>query len=141
MSSTTSSSSAPVSRRPGRVSPRRTAGLGVLAFTLLLSACGSSDSLGGKVAKDAGGCATTEVKRDTSNPPKIEAGTKVGKKTATTDLEKAGKDACATDTTKYLALDLIGATAKDGKVFTIEGKKTPSYGEDKSFLESLIQSI
>lgn len=30
---------------------------------------------------------------------------------------------------------------KDGKVFTIEGKKTPSYGEDKSFLESLIQSI
>ena len=30
---------------------------------------------------------------------------------------------------------------KDGKVFTIEGRKTPSYGEDKSFLQSLIDSI
>ena len=30
---------------------------------------------------------------------------------------------------------------KDGKSFTIEGRKTPSYGEDKSFIESLIQSI
>ena len=29
----------------------------------------------------------------------------------------------------------------DGKVFTIEGKKTPSYGEDKSFITSLIESI
>jgi outer membrane protein assembly factor BamE (lipoprotein component of BamABCDE complex) len=32
-------------------------------------------------------------------------------------------------------------TAKDGKLFTIEGRKTPSYGEDRSFLESLIDSI
>jgi len=32
-------------------------------------------------------------------------------------------------------------SAKDGKVFAIEGRKTPSYGEDKSFVESLIQSI
>jgi outer membrane protein assembly factor BamE (lipoprotein component of BamABCDE complex) len=32
-------------------------------------------------------------------------------------------------------------SAKDGKVFTIEGKKTPSYGEDKSFIQSLIESI
>jgi outer membrane protein assembly factor BamE (lipoprotein component of BamABCDE complex) len=32
-------------------------------------------------------------------------------------------------------------SAKDGKVFTIEGRKTPSYGEDKSFIESLIESI
>jgi outer membrane protein assembly factor BamE (lipoprotein component of BamABCDE complex) len=31
--------------------------------------------------------------------------------------------------------------AKDGKVFTIEGRKTPSYGEDKSFLQSLIESV
>ena len=30
---------------------------------------------------------------------------------------------------------------KDGKVFTIEGRKTPSYGEDKSFLQSLIESV
>jgi outer membrane protein assembly factor BamE (lipoprotein component of BamABCDE complex) len=32
-------------------------------------------------------------------------------------------------------------SAKDGKVFTIEGRKTPSYGEDKSFITSLIESI
>lgn len=32
-------------------------------------------------------------------------------------------------------------SAKDGKLFTIEGRKTPSYGEDKSFLQSLIESI
>ncbi len=30
---------------------------------------------------------------------------------------------------------------KDGKSFTIEGRKTPSYGEDKTFLDQLIQSI
>ena len=32
-------------------------------------------------------------------------------------------------------------SAKDGKVFTIEGRKTPSSGEDKSFIDSLIESI
>lgn len=32
-------------------------------------------------------------------------------------------------------------TAKDGKVFTIEGRKTPSYGEDKNFIQSLVSSI
>ena len=32
-------------------------------------------------------------------------------------------------------------SAKDGKVFTIEGRKTPSYGADKSFIDSLIESI
>ena len=32
-------------------------------------------------------------------------------------------------------------SAKDGKVFTIEGRKTPSDGEDKSFIDSLIESI
>lgn len=31
--------------------------------------------------------------------------------------------------------------AKDGKVFTIEGRKTPSYGEDRSFLQQLIESV
>lgn len=31
--------------------------------------------------------------------------------------------------------------AKDGKVFTIEGRKTPSYGEDRSFLQQLIASV
>ena len=32
-------------------------------------------------------------------------------------------------------------SAKDGKVFTIEGRKTPSYGQDKNFVQSLISSI
>ncbi|HEX4298721.1 MAG TPA: outer membrane protein assembly factor BamE [Devosia sp.] len=32
-------------------------------------------------------------------------------------------------------------SAKDGKVFTIEGRKTPSYGEDKSFIQSMIDSL
>ena len=32
-------------------------------------------------------------------------------------------------------------SAKDGKVITIEGRKTPSYGEDRSFIDSLIESI
>jgi len=32
-------------------------------------------------------------------------------------------------------------SAKDGKVITIEGRKTPSYGEDKSFIASLVESI
>jgi outer membrane protein assembly factor BamE (lipoprotein component of BamABCDE complex) len=32
-------------------------------------------------------------------------------------------------------------SAKVGKVFTIEGRKTPSYGADKSFIDSLIESI
>lgn len=31
--------------------------------------------------------------------------------------------------------------AKDGKVFTMEGRKTPSYGEDKNFIQSLVESI
>jgi outer membrane protein assembly factor BamE (lipoprotein component of BamABCDE complex) len=32
-------------------------------------------------------------------------------------------------------------SAKDGKVIVMEGRKTPSYGEDKTFLDSLIQSL
>lgn len=32
-------------------------------------------------------------------------------------------------------------SAKDGKVFTIEGVKTPSYGEDKTFIQSLIDTL
>ena len=32
-------------------------------------------------------------------------------------------------------------SAQDGKVITIEGRKTPSYGEDRTFIASLINSI
>src|SRR3569623_1510464 len=31
--------------------------------------------------------------------------------------------------------------AKEGKVFSIECRKTPSYGEDRSFLQHLIESV
>jgi len=41
----------------------------------------------------------------------------------------------------YRVADKAVYTAKDGKVFTIEGRKTPSYGADKNFIESLIESI
>lgn len=32
-------------------------------------------------------------------------------------------------------------TAKDGKVFTIESRRTPSFGEDKTFIESILSSL
>ena len=32
-------------------------------------------------------------------------------------------------------------TLKDGKVFALEARKTQGYGEDKSFIQSLIESI
>ena len=31
--------------------------------------------------------------------------------------------------------------AKDGKVFAIESRRTPSFGEDRNFLESILSSI
>jgi outer membrane protein assembly factor BamE (lipoprotein component of BamABCDE complex) len=32
-------------------------------------------------------------------------------------------------------------TAKDGKIFTIESRRTPSFGEDKTFLQSIMNSL
>ena len=32
-------------------------------------------------------------------------------------------------------------TAKDGKIFTIESRRTPSFGADKTFIESIVGSI
>ena len=32
-------------------------------------------------------------------------------------------------------------TLKDGRVFTIESRRTPSYGEDKTFIQSLMSSV
>lgn len=32
-------------------------------------------------------------------------------------------------------------TLKDGKVFTLEGRKTQGYGEDRTFIQSLIDSL
>ena len=53
-----------------------------------------------------------------------------------------GRRSFADLTSKLEQPFLLGAdVAKDGKVFTIEGRKTPSYGEDKSFIQSLVDSI
>ena len=116
MSSNAPSSSAPVNRRLGRVSPRRTVGLGVLAFTLILSACGSEQSLGGKVAKDGGGCTISSVDRRTDVP--VPKATSAGKKTSTIVQTKAKKTACAAESGKLQRFDMVGAHAKNGKVFT-----------------------
>lgn len=32
-------------------------------------------------------------------------------------------------------------TLKDGKVFTIETRRTPSYGEDRTFIQSILSSV
>ena len=39
------------------------------------------------------------------------------------------------------AADKALYSLKDGKVFAIEGRKTQGYGEDKSFLQSILDSI
>lgn len=111
-------------RRAPSVTSRRAIVAGSLALTLLLAACGSSDSLGGKVAKDGVGCTVTEVDR-AEKAPAVPTDVKVGKATKSTTDEKPGKDACAADAEGYLTVDLIGATADDGKVFN------DTYGEDR----------
>ncbi|MCU1496761.1 MAG: peptidylprolyl isomerase [Acidimicrobiales bacterium] len=86
-----------------------------VALALVLMACGTSDPLDGTVVKDGLGCSPSETERSKTAPTiaKVaKAPTKVGQK----DLEK-GKG-CPTDTVNFLTLDLIGATATDGKVFT-----------------------
>lgn len=88
------------------------------ALALVLAACSSESDLGGKVVKDGLGCTVTSVDRRTDDVPEIPASTKVGKKTATKDLIDAGSKACPSTKAPYLTLDLIGATAADGKVFT-----------------------
>lgn len=98
------------------VTPRRALVVGTLALSLLLAACGSSDELGGKVVKDGVGCSITTVDRvDTA--PAVPTDVKVGKATKSTTSEKADKDACEAGTDTYLTVDLVGATADDGKVF------------------------
>lgn len=106
---------------PARSPRRALAASAALAAALLLGACGSSGGggdLGGSVIKDGQGCTITEAKARPDDVPTVEAGTKVGKDVGTDDLIAADKDACKADATKYLTLDLVGATAADGKVFT-----------------------
>ena len=118
MSSTAPSAASSATTRLARLNPRRTIGLGALAFTLLLGACGSSDDLGGKVVKDGQGCTVSDVDRRTDDVPEPEAGVKVEKATSTTTVDKPDEDACEAGTDQYLTVDLVGATADDGKVFT-----------------------
>ena len=106
------------SRAPARrVTPRRALVAGSLALTLLLAACGSSDELGGKVVEDGLGCTISEVE-PTGEAPEVPTDVKVAKATKSTTVTKADKDACEAGTDQYLTVDLIGATADDGTVFT-----------------------
>lgn len=119
-------------RRAPAATPRRALVVGTLALSLLLAACGSSDDLGGKVSKDGVGCTVTEVDR-TDEAPAVPTDVKVGKATKTTTDEKASKDACEAGTDTYLTVDLVGATADDGKVFT------DTFGEDRPLTMKLGQ--
>lgn len=86
----------------------------VVVVALVLAACGSSDKISGTVVKDAQGCITEIPRRDT--PPTISPVTSAVTKVGTKD-EIKGKG-CPPSATGFLSLDLIGATAKDAKVFT-----------------------
>lgn len=97
----------------------RTVGSLGLAALLLLAACGDADGeLGGTVVQDGIGCTITEVDRRTDDVPEIEAGTAVAAETTTDDLIEADEDACTAAFDGYLTLDLVGATAADGTVFS-----------------------
>lgn len=90
--------------------------VGALALALLLAACGSEE-LGGTVVKDGLGCTITEAERNADDVPTIEKGSSVSDATTTKEVGEAEEKACKADTTKYLTIDLIGATVADGKVF------------------------
>src|SRR5690349_5446840 len=128
----TAPSSASRARRAPAVAPRRALVVGTLALSLLLAACGSSDELGGKVSKDGVGCTVSEVDR-VEEAPAVPSDVKVGKATKSTTDEKAGKDACEASTETYLTVDLVGATADDGKVFN------DTYGSDRPLTMKLGQ--
>jgi peptidylprolyl isomerase len=92
-----------------------------LAAGLLLASCGQDEGLKGTPEKDGIPCKPVSVDR-TTTPPTIEKIAKVTK-TASKDLKK-GKG-CGTDFAPYLSFDIVGATAKDGKVFFT------TYGTDR----------
>ncbi|MBX3283904.1 MAG: FKBP-type peptidyl-prolyl cis-trans isomerase [Actinobacteria bacterium] len=101
-------------------SSARRAAFVILAASLLLAACGSSDTLEGTVVKDGIGCKVTQVDRRT-DAPTITKLSKDPKDVTKKDIDK-GKG-CASDSETFLTLDLVGATALDGKTFvdTFEG--------------------
>jgi FKBP-type peptidyl-prolyl cis-trans isomerase len=89
----------------------------VVACTLVLSACGSDDELGGDVVDDGLGCQVSEVDRR-EDVPTVEAGLEVEESTTFDDLDEADEEACVVDGQRYLTLDLVGATADDATVFS-----------------------
>ncbi len=102
---------------PGRLRPS----LAVLAVGLLVGAaagCGSGTSaLRGKVIKDGVAC-KSKVDRQ-ADAPSVPTGVKVAKKVTTTDAKKGtGCAISAGAAASYVSMDLIGATASEGKVFT-----------------------
>jgi len=70
------------------------------------------------VVKDGEGCTISEVERDADDVPEVPTDVKVSDEATSTDVTKADKDACKAGAEQYLTLDLVGATADDGKVFT-----------------------
>lgn len=122
----TSTAPSPVGRacRVRSAASRRALAGGAVVLALLLVSCGSSDDLGGKVVKDGVGCTITEVDR-TAEAPAVPTDVKVAKATKTTTEQKADKAACAPQPDQYLTVDLVGATADDGKVFN------HTYGTDR----------
>lgn len=93
----------------------RRVALVLLAASLFVAACGKgSDTLEGTVVKDGIGCKVTEVDRRT-DVPTITKLAKDPKDVTKKDVEK-GKG-CGSDTETFLTLDMVGATALDGKTF------------------------
>lgn len=104
-------------RRPRR--PRLTAlALVFMVLVVVASGCGKKQvTLTGPVVKNVG-CSSSQVERSAKAPAAPKA-IKAVKKVATTDEVKGkGATASASSTDCYVSLDLIGATAADGKVFT-----------------------
>jgi len=89
----------------------------LLALVLVLGACGDDTELGGTVVKDGLGCTITSAERNAGDVPVIAKGPEVADVTTTDDLTPGEKKACTADGSKFLTVDLIGATATDGTVF------------------------
>jgi peptidylprolyl isomerase len=106
---------ATISLRPSPSSARRFAAA-VAAAAIVLSGCGSSEpTLEGTVVQDGLGCKVTQVERKDDVPTVAKVG-ETPKKLVKKDLTKG--TGCKADAEGYLALDLVGATITDGKVFT-----------------------
>jgi peptidylprolyl isomerase len=121
------------------VSARRSAALAAfVALGLVLGACSSNgkdeassadrsslttdDATASDLASDGttttggGSSCDTSAERRT-DVPAITPGNIVGRTVSTKDLIRADEGACLADSSRYLTVDLVGATAGDGKVF------------------------